>query len=89
MVSGPNDGDSTTDSASDFDFKSFTPKSVFDYVVVNRLRKDTRNSMEPATKDKMMELLKRASKKVSQIKEGTKLKFEESENSEVIETVEN
>jgi hypothetical protein len=88
MVSGPNDGDSTTDSASDFDFKSFTPKSVFDYVVVNRLRKDTRNSKEPVTKDNMMELLRRASKKVFKNKEQIKVKHDESENS-VLETVEN
>ena len=62
MVSGPNDGDSTTDSPSDFDFKSFTPKSVFDYVVVNRLRKDSRNSMEPVDKLQVDQILNKTSK---------------------------
>jgi len=40
MVPGAHDGPTTSDSQSDFDFGTFNPKNIQDYIMVNRLRKN-------------------------------------------------
>ena len=40
MVPGAHDGPTTSDSQSDFDFETFNPKNIQDYIMVNRLRKN-------------------------------------------------
>ena len=63
MVPGANDGRTTSESESEYDFKHFEPTTPLDHVFVNRLRKSTRNSCEPIDKAEVMHLLKRAKKK--------------------------
>jgi len=63
MVPGANDGRTTSESESDYDFKHFEPTTSLDHVLVNRLRKSTRSSCEPIDKAELMHLLKRTKKK--------------------------
>jgi hypothetical protein len=50
MVPAAHDGPTTSDSASDFDFDQFKPTKLPDFILVNRLRKNQRNSLEPVDK---------------------------------------
>ena len=43
MVPGAHDALTTTDSGSDYDFENFNPAHTIDGVLINRLRKPTRN----------------------------------------------
>jgi hypothetical protein len=47
MVPGAHDGATTTSSGSDYDFEYFNPTNPLDHVLVNRLKKNSRNSVEP------------------------------------------
>jgi hypothetical protein len=57
MVPGAHDGPTTSDSETDFDFDTFKPRNIQDFIMVNRLRKNLRNSLEPVDKDMAMEIL--------------------------------
>ena len=47
MVAGAHDGPTTTGSDSEYEFENFNPVLQMDHVLVNRLRKQTRKSVEP------------------------------------------
>jgi len=47
MVPGAHDGPTTSDSGSDYDFEYFNPTVALDHILVNRLKKNTRDSNEP------------------------------------------
>ena len=63
MVPGAHDGDTTSESNSDYEFVDFNPTTTFDHVAVNRLRKNTRNSQEPVDKHMVLQLLQKVNKK--------------------------
>lgn len=44
MIPGAHDGATTTETDSDYDFNDFVPTTQLDHILVNRLRKTTRNS---------------------------------------------
>ena len=47
MVPGAHDGPTTTDSDSDYEFDDYKPTSSLDFILVNRMKKNQRNSLEP------------------------------------------
>ena len=51
MIPGAHDGPTTTDSDSDYEFEDFNPTSPLDHILVNRLKKQTRNSLEPVSRE--------------------------------------
>ena len=57
MVPAAHDGATTTETGSDYEFKDYNPSTQLDHILVNRLRKQTRNSMEPVDRDMAMTLL--------------------------------
>lgn len=57
MVPAAHDGATTTETGSDYEFKDYNPSTQLDHTLVNRLRKQTRNSMEPVDRDMAMTLL--------------------------------
>ena len=59
MVPGAHDGPTTTDSPSDYDFDSYNPTNVRDFILVNRLRKNSRESQEPVDKASVLEIFKK------------------------------
>lgn len=87
MVAGAHDGPTTTGSDSEYEFENFNPVLPMDHVLVNRLRKQTRTSVEPVDQDQLLNVLKKGNKtKKSSMKEGTasELDMDISENFRVI-----
>lgn len=68
MVPAAHDGPTTTDTQSDYDFGNFNPTNALDHILVNRLRKQQRNSTEPIDKEQAMEILKKSRKSTATIK---------------------
>ncbi len=62
MVPGAHDGPTTTDSQSDYDFDSYNPTNIRDFIMVNRLRKNSRESQEPVDKATVLEIFKKVKK---------------------------
>ena len=63
MVPGAHDGDTTSESNSDYEFIDFNPTTNLDHVAVNRLRKNNRKSHEPVDKHMILQLLQKVNKK--------------------------
>lgn len=59
MIPGAHDGPTTTDSDSDYEFEDFNPTSPLDHILVNRLKKQTRNSLEPVSREMAVAILKK------------------------------
>jgi hypothetical protein len=57
MVPAAHDGATTTETDSDYEFKDYNPTTQLDHILVNRLRKQTRNSMEPVDREMALSLL--------------------------------
>lgn len=60
MVPGAHDGATTSETQSDYDFNTYNPTDVRDFILVNRLRKNSRESKEPADKASVLEIFKKA-----------------------------
>ncbi len=69
MVPGAHDGPTTSDSGSDYDFENFNPTVPLDHILVNRLKKNSRDSVEPVDQLQVVQLLQKAAKKRSKEKE--------------------
>ncbi len=59
MVPGAHDGPTNSDTYSDYYFVNYNPTDVRDFILVNRLRKSSRESLEPIDKATVLELFKK------------------------------
>ena len=62
MVPGAHDALTTTDSGSDYDFENFNPVHPLDSVLINRLRKPTRNRSESGGLAQLVNTFKKVNK---------------------------
>lgn len=71
MVPGAHDALTTTESGSDYDFENFNPVPPIDNILINRLRKPTRNRLESGGVAQLVNTFKKVGKdKASKINDG-------------------